>query len=107
MATEPNWQEVEPGPGQFKFEHVGDQLEGVVLRKERQLKYQVGWYVIRTPELKEFGVLGSTQLDRLMGKVRPGEHIKIELTDIEEVPAGHMKHYRVYRAQPTKPIAAG
>ena len=97
MTVEYEWQEVDPGPGQFRFEDPGDELVGLLVRKERQVKYNVGWYVIRDDKMEDWGVLGSTQLDKLMSKVKVGDHIKISYIRSEKTAGGDMKIFQVFK----------
>lgn len=100
VNEEANWQEIHSE--QFRFKEPGDIFIGVLLRKEKQVKYGVGWYVMRGEDMKEYGILGSIQLDRLMMTIRPGERVRMVYDSQEDVPGGKVKIFRVYRSAPAK-----
>jgi len=93
QMTDEGWEEQKSI--QLKLQNPGDEIIGVLLKKERQVKYGVMWYTIES-QTDEVGLLGSMQLDRLMAKAEPGDLVKIRLLGFEDVPNGKLKMYQVW-----------
>lgn len=80
----------------YRFENIGDSIEGRLLTKGQSERYAVGLYDIET-ENGVIRILGKTQLDRLLNQIIEGEFIKIEYVDNQTTPKGDMMLFNVYR----------
>lgn len=97
IGQEQGW--VEQKSLQIKFQDPGDEVVGILLKSERQSKYNVNWYTLES-QGEQIGILGSMQLDRLMLTVQPGDLVKIRLEGFEDVPNGKLKLYRLWVNRP-------
>lgn len=79
----------------FRFESIGDTITGLVLAKDRSVKYNVGLYEIETIEGENKRILGKTHLDRLMEKVPVGSVVRIEYVEDRDTASGVMKLFDV------------
>lgn len=74
----------------FRFENIGDTINGVY----SELGYSERWKVpLYTVGDKRF--LGKSQLDRLMKKCTIGEFVEIELVDTQSTPNGTLMIFEV------------
>ena len=80
----------------FRFENIGDTIQGILSDKGRSERYGVGMYTIDTKD-GSTRILGKTHLDRLMNKVEIGDYILITYLDNQETPKGEMKIFEVKR----------
>jgi hypothetical protein len=89
-----NWRKLE-SPNFYKFENVGDYLEGILSNVETSTRYGFGLYTLKTfnGELKRFH--GSNQLDDLLLNVETPCFIQVKFIDIQETANGNMKIFEV------------
>ena len=99
MKQPKTWVEVE-SPNFFKFEKIGDLIEGLLMSKDMtSSRYGLGLYTIKTfnGEIKRFH--GSSQLDDLLLNMDIPCYVQIEYTDNQETANGTMKLFIVKKGK--------
>lgn len=81
----------------FKFESIGDKIEGMLTDKSRSQRYGFGMYNVMTKDGERKRFHGTTQLDTLMDAIEIQDYIQIELIELQETKAGDMKIFKVRR----------
>jgi hypothetical protein len=79
---------------QFRFEKVGDSVQGILLAKESS-SFGVGAYQIQVDADHSVSILGTTGLDRLLAQVAEGIEVFIEFMDIQKT--GANRNFKVFR----------
>jgi len=91
------WEEVEDAAF-FKFENIGDAVEGKLVGKAMSDQYKFGIFTLEQDDGNSVRFHGAAQLDPLMLSVKIGEYIKVEYADNQKRPKGDMKVFTVYRS---------
>ena len=80
----------------FRFEKIGDCLEGLLISKDKNDRYGFGMYKLKQfdGELKKFH--GSEQLDDLLHSVDIPTYVKIVYIDDLSLPPNTMKVFELY-----------
>jgi len=91
-------EEVE-SPNFFKFEKVGDKINGILTNKDVSTRYGFGLYSMQQSDGTRIRFHGSAQLDDLLEAIQPPEIIEIEYIDSQETPSGNMKLFKVKRGR--------
>lgn len=81
----------------FKFEKVGDKIEGILIDKGQSDRYGFGLYDIKTPDGETFRFHGSAQLDSLLKAIPEDTYIRITYVDDQKLPQGSLKIFKVER----------
>jgi hypothetical protein len=89
------WETI-PDEGFYRFDAIGNSLQGVLSEKGKSEKYDVGMYDIDT-ENGTIRFLGKTQLDRQLKNIDIGDYICITYVDDMSTPNGQMKIFEVKR----------
>lgn len=85
---------------QFKFEKIGDTIQGVLVAKDVS-SFGTGAYLIAVDEETTVSILGSTGMDRLLANINVNTKIWIQLSEIKALAGGKtFKVYRVFRLPP-------
>lgn len=94
MQEPKTWKEVE-SPNFFKFNKIGDMIQGNLIRRDTSDRYGFGIYTINmfNGETKRFH--GSSQLDDLLINIDLPCYVKIEYIDNQETANGIMKLFKV------------
>lgn len=90
------WETVDD-PTFFKFDKVGDVLEGELVDISKSETYGFGLYTIVDAETNPHRFHGSNQLDDLMSQIKIGDYIKVSFIDTKNHPRGQMKIFTVYK----------
>lgn len=92
------WEEIE-SPNFFKFEKIGDKLEGILTNMDKSTRYGFGLYTLTTfnNETKRFH--GSNQLDDLLMNIEIPSYVQILFTDTQQTPNGEMKLFKVSKGK--------
>lgn len=98
IKKEKNWMEVD-SPNFFQFKKIGDTIEGILLLKAISNQYGFGLYTIQSGENEQIRFHGSSQLDDLMMGVNVNDNIEVTFIDIQKMPKGEMKLFKVRRQQ--------
>jgi len=79
----------------YKFEKIGDTLEGFVTDIGKSERYDFGLYDLKVPtgETKRFH--GTQQLDSLMKNITVHDYIKVTYLDNQALPQGSLKIFKV------------
>jgi hypothetical protein len=93
---EENWNEIE-SPNFFQFKAIGDRIEGVLLQKGESKQYGFGLYTLQTGENEQIRFHGSSQLDDLIMGVNVNDYIEVTFIDVQKMPKGEMKLFKVRR----------
>lgn len=91
-----NYEEIEDADF-FKFEKIGDSIEGNLIDIGTSEQYHFGLYTLEKADTSTVRFHGSAQLDGKMKSVKLGDSIKVEFYDIEKRAKGNMKLFRVMR----------
>ena len=93
-----DWEEIE-SPNFFKFENIGDKLEGILTSKDESKRYGFGLYTITlfNGETKRFH--GSNQLDDLLLNLETPSYVQILYIDNQITPNGEMKLFKVSKGK--------
>lgn len=85
----------------FRFESVGDSFEGKFLSVGESTKYpKMKIFEFEDMDGEAVRILGSAVLDRLMGRVKIGQQVKIVFADEKGTTKGNpMKLFDVYIAK--------
>jgi hypothetical protein len=96
MLMPKNWKKIE-SPNFFRFENVGDSIEGLLI--EKQVGDKMNFYKIRTFEGEEKKFHGSNMLDDLLSMFVPPCYLRITLTGSQDTANGTMKLYEVEKGE--------
>lgn len=88
------WNELQD-PEFFKFDNIGDKIEGKLIEKGTSGNYGFGLYTIKDFLGQPRRFHGTRQLDTLMSQVEVEDIIQVEYIDVSESPKGEMKIFRV------------
>lgn len=88
------WKEIE-SPNFFKFEKIGDLIDGLLMSKDSSDRYGFGLYTIKTFDGEQKRFHGSSQLDDLLLNVSVPCYVRIEYVDNQETANGTMKLFNV------------
>lgn len=94
---ERKYEEIED-PDFFKFNEIGDKIEGKLVDIGESEQYKFGLYTVETSDKDLIRFHGSSHLDSRLKQVSLGEYIQVEFIDIEKRPKGEMKLFSVRRA---------
>jgi hypothetical protein len=86
------WRKVESA-NFFRFEKIGDSIEGMLI--EKQTGDKMNFYKMKTFEGEEKKFHGSNQLDDLLSQFVPPVYLRITLTGSQDTANGTMKLYEV------------
>ena len=92
------WETIE-SPNFFKFEKIGDLIEGMLIGKDTSARYGFGLYTIKTFDNETKRFHGSSQLDDLLLNSDVPCYVQIEYTDNQETANGTMKLFVVKRGK--------
>lgn len=95
-AEEFETEEVE-SPNFFRFENVGDTIEGTLREVTRSEQYNFGIYTLEKSDGSIARIHGSSDLDDKMTLIAKGLWIRIVYYDQKKMPKGTMKLFKVYR----------
>jgi hypothetical protein len=100
MKPEFKYEKLEDG-SLFRFESIGDVFEGKFLSVGDSTKYpKMKIYEFEDADGEPIRILGSSVLDRLMARVKLGQHVKIVYADEKDTTKGNpMKLFDVYIAK--------
>jgi len=96
MTKENEYEEIKDADF-FRFEEIGDKIEGMLTDKGVSQKYNFGIYTIMSKDGEQKRFHGTTQLDQLMSTIELQDYIIIEYVDNEKTPAGAMKLFKILR----------
>ena len=91
-----NWETI-PNATFYKFEKIGDSIEGLLIDKENSFSYGFGLYDIMTKSGERKRFHGSQQLDNMMLGVDIQDYIRVTLIDFQKLPKGELKIFNVER----------
>ena len=91
-----NWTKVESSTF-FRFEKVGDTIEGLYIEKSPSDK--MNFYKIKTFNGEEKKFHGSNQLDDLLNQFTPPCYLKITFVDEMDTAKGTMKLFEVEKGE--------
>lgn len=92
------WEQVE-SPNFFRFEKIGDIIEGLLTGKDSSSRYGFGLYTIKTFKGEQIRFHGSSQLDDLLLNMDVPCYVQIEYTDNQETANGTMKLFVVKKGK--------
>jgi hypothetical protein len=92
------WVEVE-SPNFFRFEKVGDKIEGMLTSKDSSTRYGFGLYTITTFDGIQKRFHGSSQLDDLLLNFEIPCYVQIIYVDNQETSNGAMKMFKVSKGK--------
>lgn len=100
LPKERKFRQVE-APDFFKFESVGDKIEGTLVEKSISDNYGIGLFTLKQDDNTTKRIHGSANLDSLMSGVDIGDYVKIEWTDTKAMEKGKtpMKLFNVEVAE--------
>jgi hypothetical protein len=98
MRQPKTWEEIE-SPNFFRFEKIGDIIEGLLMSKESSSRYGFGLYTIKTFDGLQRRFHGSSQLDDLLLNIDIPCYVQIEYTDNQETANGTMKLFIVKKGK--------
>jgi hypothetical protein len=81
----------------FKFENIGDVVEGKLVDRTLSDQYKFGIFTLEQDDGNNIRFHGAAQLDPVMLSVKIGEYIKVEYVDNQKRPKGDMKVFKVHR----------
>ena len=81
----------------FRFEKIGDKIEGMLTDKGTSQKYNFGMYTIMSKDGEQKRFHGTTHLDALMSTIELQDYIIIEYVDNDKTPSGEMKIFKILR----------
>lgn len=81
----------------FKFDNIGDIIEGMVVEIGTSARYHFGLYTVIDKDGEKKRFHGTTHMDTLMSTIEEQDYIKLELIDTEETPAGDMKLFKLLK----------
>jgi hypothetical protein len=90
------WNKVESA-NFFRFEKVGDSLEGMLIEKQEGTK--MNFYKMKTFNGEEKKFHGSNQLDDLLNQFVPPCYLRITFADEMETANGTMKLFEVEKGE--------
>lgn len=96
MREPKKWNKIE-SPNFFKFEKIGDSIEGLLMDKDISNRYGFGLYTIRTFKGEQIRFHGSSQLDDLMLTLDIPCYARITFIDEQNTPNGVMKLFEVFK----------
>jgi len=90
------WSEPIESSNFFRFEKIGDTIEGLLIEKSISSRYDFGLYTIKTFEGEQKRFHGSSQLDDLLINIAAPCYVKITFIDTQQMPSGQtMKLFEV------------
>lgn len=95
-ADDTQYEEIEDA-NFYRFENIGDKIEGMVVEIGHSKRYAFGLYTIMNKDGEKIRFHGTTHLDTLMSNIEEQDYIKIEYIDTQETPAGDMKLFKVFK----------
>ena len=95
-AEDAGYDEIED-PDFFKFEDIGDSVEGTLIDVGTSDQYGFGLYTIEKADETQIRFHGSSILDARMKQVNIGDYVRIKYMDVEKRPKGDMKLFSVKR----------
>lgn len=84
-------------PNFFRFENLGDSVQGTLLSKAMSDQFGFGLFGIEQDDGTQMRFHGSAQLDDLMLGIKIGEWLKVVYYDNQKMAKGSMKLFKVYR----------
>lgn len=75
-------------PDFFKFESIGDKIEGTLVEKGLSENYGIGLYTLKQDDGSTMRIHGSSNLDSLMTGVDIGQYVRIEWMDSKQMEKG-------------------
>lgn len=87
LPKERKFRQVE-APDFFKFESIGDKIEGKLVEKSQSDNYGIGLYTLKQDDDSTKRIHGSANLDSLMNGVDIGDYVRIEWTDTKAMEKG-------------------
>lgn len=84
-------------PNFFRFENVGDCVEGTLREVARSEQYNFGIYTLEKDDGSSVRLHGSSDLDDKMSLIAKGTWLRIEFYDQRKMPKGTMKLFKVFR----------
>ena len=75
-------------PDFFKFENVGDSLEGTLVEKSQSDNYGIGLYTLRKDDGTTMRIHGSANLDSKMTGVQINDYVRITFSDSKAMERG-------------------
>jgi translation initiation factor IF-1 len=81
----------------FKFENIGDSIEGNLIDIGTSEQYHFGLYTLEKDDGTTVRFHGAAQLDGKMKSIKLGDSVKVEFYDVEKRAKGNMKLFRVMR----------
>jgi len=81
----------------FKFDNIGDKIEGMVIEIGISKRYNFGLYTVMIKDGEKKRFHGTTHMDTLMSTIEEQDYIILELIDTEETPAGDMKIFKLLK----------
>jgi hypothetical protein len=89
-------EEVE-SPNFFRFENIGDSVEGYLVGTTRSEQFGFGMYQLNKDDGTSVRIHGSADLDDKMAVVVKDQWVRIEYYDQKKMAKGTMKLFRVMR----------
>jgi len=80
----------------FKFDNIGDSIEGKLIDKGYSEQYKFGLYTIITDEGDSIRFHGSSPFDSKLKTIPEGTYIVVKFLDVEKRPKGDMKLFSVH-----------
>jgi hypothetical protein len=80
----------------FKFENIGDSIEGKLIDKGHSEQFKFGLYTVITDEGDSIRFHGSSHLDSKLKAIPEGTYIVVKFLDVEKRPKGDMKLFSVH-----------
>lgn len=87
LPKERKFRQVE-APDFFKFESIGDKIEGTLQEKAVSDNYGIGLFTLKMDDGTTKRCHGSANLDSLMTAVDVGQYVKIEWVDTKAMEKG-------------------
>lgn len=98
MKQPKEWEEIE-SPNFFKFEKIGDKLEGILTSIDKSSRYGFGLYALTTFDNETKRFHGCNQLDDLLMNVETPSYIQILFVNTQQTPNGEMKIFKVSKGK--------
>lgn len=98
MRQPKTWVNVDSPPNGsnfFKFEKLGDTIEGLLMSKYVSSRYGFGMYTIKTFDGIQKRFHGSSQLDDLLLNIDIPSYVRVIFIDNQETPNGTLKLFEV------------
>ena len=84
-------------PNFYRFENVGDSVEGTLREVGRSEQYNFGIYTLEKDDGSSVRLHGSSDLDDKMSLIAKGLWVRIVFYDQRKMPKGTMKLFKVFR----------